>query len=68
MFRTTYLEEHPLMNYYIMNHLILLKIKNMIFVKEALLQYFFNFFGKKSKNNPHTGKRTFSNTLSGAKN
>ena len=38
----------------------------MIYIKEALLQYFLNFFGKKS--NPHTGKRTFSNTLSGAKN
>ena len=35
-----YLEEQLLIKYYVMKHLILPKIKNMIYIKEVLPQWF----------------------------
>ena len=43
-----YLEIHLLIKYYVIKHLILLRIQKMIYIKEVLLQWFINFFDKKS--------------------
>ena len=41
-----YLKEQLLIKYYVIKHLILLKIQNMMDIKEVLLQWFKNFLIK----------------------
>ena len=43
-----WLEEQLLMKYCMIKHLILLKIQNMMDIKEVLLQWFINFLIKKT--------------------
>ena len=43
-----YLEKRPLLKYWVIKHLILLKTQNMIDSKEVLLQWFMIFFEQKS--------------------
>ena len=43
-----YVEEQLLIMYYVIKHLILLKILNMLGTKELLLQWFKRFFDKKA--------------------
>ena len=38
-----YLEEQPLIKYYAIKHLILLKSRNLMYSKEDLLRWFINF-------------------------
>ena len=45
---TIYQEEQLLKNYYVTKHLILLKMQKRIENKEVLLQWFINFFDKRS--------------------
>ena len=47
-FRRRCLEEQLLLMYYVINHLILLKIQNMMDIKEVLVQWFINCYYKKS--------------------
>ena len=42
------LEEQLLINYYMIKHLILLKLQNVIDIKEVLFQWLTKFFDKKS--------------------
>ena len=41
-----WLEEQPLIKYYMLKHLLLLKIRNMMDINVDLLQWFINFWRK----------------------
>ena len=43
-----YLEEQLVIKYYVKKHLLLLKIQNMMDIKEVLLQWFMLFLNKKT--------------------
>ena len=45
------LKEQPLIKHYVIKHLILLKIQNIMDIEEGLLQWVYKFFNKKTSGN-----------------
>ena len=45
------LKEQPLIKHYVIKHLILLKIRNIMDIEEGLLQWVYKFFNKKTSGN-----------------